>query len=175
MRHFKMEFVRKIKRVEGKRKAIENKRPSVFEDEEDPYPSGKSFSKKEIRQRAEKLAIKKGWKQSFAEKVVRREIARIKMRVMRIPTGVFVDNTFTVKGYVIKYKIKYIKFDGLNLWRQRAFECNCLAGSNGYRCWHQDFTDYMLDGLTTVPQKYGPFHKSALLHLRKQMLDNKRR
>lgn len=171
--HFKMASVRRIKRDEGKRKATERKRPSVFEDDVDPYPSGKSFSKKEIRKRAEKLAPKKGWSVSLAEKVVRREIARLKVKMLRIPVGAFTGGKFTVKGYVIKYKTINVRFENRMLWRWRAYKCSCPAGSNGHRCWHQDYTDYMLDGMTTIPQKYGMFHKPVLLGIRRSIRESK--
>jgi hypothetical protein len=143
--------------------------PLVFVESKE-ISSGKSFSRKEILRRAEKVAAKRDWRVSFAEKVVRREIARLKVNLFKIPTGAFVGMAYSVKGYRIRYDLIEVPFPvgGRVLWKYRAKDCSCPAGSRGRRCWHQDYTDYMLDGLTTIPQKYGPFNKRMLKYIVKQ-------
>tara|TARA_Y100000310_G_C20524518_1_gene735327 strand:+ start:461 stop:913 length:453 start_codon:yes stop_codon:yes gene_type:complete len=139
--------------------------PSVFKDEK-RISSGKSFSQKDIRKRAEKLAKKRGIKLATATKIVRRNIARLKVVLLGVPIGGWRGGVLVVKDYEVKIKRIPVKFGKWKLWKWRGDKCSCPASWKDRRCWHLDFADYLMDGCSVEPKKYGPFHLRALKRLR---------
>ena len=128
----------------------------------DKYPSGKSYSKGEIRRLAEKHSKKLGVSQRVAEMVVRRTIAKTKLQKFRIPYGTQIGLIYFVSEYKVHLCRVFKRVGPLKICIYRADACNCRAGSNGHRCWHQDAADWALDGWSTMPKAYQRYPASFI-------------
>ena len=116
------------------------------------YYSGPSIPKGKILKQAAKLAKKEGIKLAIAEKIIRRTIAKIKCKKYHLPCGVIIWPYHYVGTYSVKFKRVKVKCGPVNITKHRAVDCDCPSSS---RCWHMDFTDYLMDGFNVRPQKYG--------------------